>query len=234
MDTKVNYSVERLEFDEGDRSHILEQLRLLKARHGISGKRVVEFGCGFGHNLELFRSDNSVSGLEGLSDAVTRARENGLAVDLCDLNGPTPLADGSADVVLCIDVLEHLVEPDTALAEIRRVLAPDGIAILNVPNHFDLAGRLKILAGGTLDTHGYFPDHDQWDNPHIRFFTHDGFLRLVARCGLEVVDDRSSKITSFPFQARMKGRFGALRSRIAARYPALFSAGYFLVVRKAR
>lgn len=233
MNAKVNYSVERLEADEGDRAHIMNELCELKQEHGIVGKTVVEFGCGFGHNLEVFRGDNQVIGLEGLAAAVDRAKRSGLDVRLCDLNGATGLGDGSVDVALCLDVLEHLVEPRTALAEMHRALKPGGLAILNVPNHFDLAGRIKILVGRTLDTHDYFPDHDEWDNPHIRFFTHDGFNRLVRGSGFSVIDDRSSHIPSFPFQASLGlKRLIGLRRRVAARFPALFVAGHFLVARK--
>lgn len=230
---QINYSLERLEFDEGDRTHIIDQLKALKSKYGINGKTIVEFGCGFGHNLRLFSSDNTVSGLEGLSAAVERAVADGLNVELCDLNGPTALASSSVDVVICLDVLEHLVEPATALGEMRRVLRSHGLAILNVPNHFDMSGRLKILLGKSLDTHRYFPDHDEWNNPHIRYFTHSGFVRFVTGSGFQIIDDRSSFITSFPLQSQFIGnRFVGLRSRLSARFPALFSAGHFLVAQK--
>ncbi len=235
MASKVNYSLERLEFDEGDRAHITEQLLQIKDKYAISGKNVIEFGCGFGHNLELFREDNKVSGLEGLQEAVDKAKENGLDVAYCDLNGPTGVASESADLILCIDVLEHLVEPKTALGEIHRILKPNGFAVLNVPNHFDLAGRIKILMGRSLDTHSYFPDHDEWDNPHIRFFTHDGFARLVEKSGLRVIEDRSPLITSFPLQNRFApNRLKNLRLNVAKRFPALFVAGHFLVTQKSK
>jgi SAM-dependent methyltransferase len=46
-----------------------------------------------------------------------------------------PLADGSVDVVCMLDVIEHLPDPVAALREAARVLAPDGVVVVNVPGH---------------------------------------------------------------------------------------------------
>ncbi|MBX9813265.1 MAG: class I SAM-dependent methyltransferase [Sphingomonas sp.] len=234
MSGNVNYSLERLVSDETDRAHITEQLRLLRRTFAIEGKKVVEFGCGFGHNLELFRDANEVVGLEGLAAAVEKAQAAGLDVRYCDLNGPTALPDGYFDVALCLDVLEHLNEPLVALTEIKRTLKSGGIAILNVPNHFDLAGRMKIMLGRSLDTHNFFPEHDEWNNPHIRFFTNKGFVRLVELSGLRILENRSGEIFSYPFQARIgKAFFKGWGARLAAKLPGLFAAGHFMIARKA-
>ncbi len=45
-----------------------------------------------------------------------------------------PLADGSLDLVTCNMVVEHLDEPERAIAEITRVLAPGGGVVINTPN----------------------------------------------------------------------------------------------------
>jgi SAM-dependent methyltransferase len=61
-------------------------------------------------------------------------RRHGLAALGGDLDR-LPLADGAADVVCLLDVIEHLVDPTTALGEARRVLTPGGRLIVNVPAH---------------------------------------------------------------------------------------------------
>jgi len=52
---------------------------------------------------------------------------------IADLNRPLPIAAGSADVVLCISVLEHLHEPQGFLIEAARILRDDGVLLLQVP-----------------------------------------------------------------------------------------------------
>jgi len=55
-------------------------------------------------------------------------------VDLkADLNAPLPLADESIDTILATDVLEHLADPASAVAEAARILRPDGKLIVGVP-----------------------------------------------------------------------------------------------------
>jgi hypothetical protein len=62
----VDYDIDLLERDARDRLHVLEELLELKRRYHISGRRILEVGCGLGQNLRLFRHDNSVIGLDGL------------------------------------------------------------------------------------------------------------------------------------------------------------------------
>jgi SAM-dependent methyltransferase len=58
-----------------------------------------------------------------------------------------PLADGSADAVLFSEVVEHLVDPDAALDELRRVLRPGGHLLLSTPNLAAWYNRALLLAG---------------------------------------------------------------------------------------
>jgi SAM-dependent methyltransferase len=50
-----------------------------------------------------------------------------------DLSGPLPFADGSFDTIVLSDVLEHLWSPRDLMAEIRRVIRPGGVVLMNVP-----------------------------------------------------------------------------------------------------
>lgn len=58
-----------------------------------------------------------------------------------------PLADASADAVLFSEVVEHLVDPDAALDELRRVLRPGGHLLLSTPNLAAWYNRALLLAG---------------------------------------------------------------------------------------
>ncbi len=79
------------------------------------------------------------------------------------------LEASSLDVLLCISVLEHLWEPEQALVELRRLLAPGGVALINVPTwrgKFFLeaaAFRLRMSPPEEMDDHKrYYDPSDLW------------------------------------------------------------------------
>jgi len=82
-----------------------------------------------------------------------------------DLNEPLPFADASFDTALLSDVLEHVRAPEQLLCEIRRILAPGGRLLLNVPFLYWL--------------------HEQ---PHDYFrYTEHALRMLVERAGLRLL-----------------------------------------------
>ncbi|MBI3970783.1 MAG: class I SAM-dependent methyltransferase [Chloroflexi bacterium] len=69
---------------------------------------------------------------------------------VADLLAGLPFADETFDCVVCSQVLEHVAEPRTALAEIARVLTPDGLLLLSVPH-------LSFVHGAPEDYYRYTP-----------------------------------------------------------------------------
>lgn len=229
----INYSLNLLRRDRVERSHIIVELAAIKRDYKITSKTLLELGCGLGHNLEIFKEDNSVKGIEGLANVVSEARALGLDVVVGNLEHPLNLPDKSQDWIFCLDVLEHLEKPFNLMLEIRRILKPDGGVVLNVPNHLDLKGRIKLLLGSGLDVHKFFPASDDWDNPHLRFFTYSGFRRMVMLTGWRIVEDRSSHFTNFPLLGPSKGKWLTKLNQFLWRLsPALFSRGFFVVLQK--
>lgn len=66
------------------------------------------------------------------------------------------LEPGSVDVALSLDVLEHITSPDVALAEVSRVLAPDGVHIFTTPTypHPQMVRTARDLPDGTVEHFG--------------------------------------------------------------------------------
>lgn len=232
---EVNYSVPRLRADEEERGHITGELLRIKKEYGIKGCTVVELGCGLGGNIELFREDNEVLGVEGLAGAASDCRDRGLTVFQCDLESRLDLPNQMADWVLCLDVLEHLANTFGLMIEMRRILREGGKAVLNVPNHFNWSGRLKLLFGHDLDVHRFFPEHHEWDNPHLRFFTHRGMIQMVHAAGFSLLEDRSARVLPRS-KRRMLEHLGWRRIKryLAENYPSMFAAGFFLIIEKPR
>jgi len=97
--------------------------------------RVLDVGTGTGSNLRMLRDlgYTRITGLDASEEAVRHCASKGFgyvrAGDICAM----PFADASFDLVLATDVIEHIDDDGRAAAEIARVLAPAGKALITVP-----------------------------------------------------------------------------------------------------
>ncbi len=111
--------------------------RIGDALDGVRG-RVLDAGCGTGGLLARLRGRPGVQfvGLEYDATAAPRAAaKSGAAIVRGSINA-LPFADADFAAVVSADVLCHgAVDPATALAELRRVLAPGGLLVLNMPSY---------------------------------------------------------------------------------------------------
>lgn len=107
------------------------------------GTRVLDAGCGEGVLVEAYQGRLAIEGLDAAYSSPHVRRGSVLAL---------PWEAATFDRVLCLDVLEHLPwhEQPKALAELRRVLRPDGEALISVPNLAHLQSRVHFLLTGRL------------------------------------------------------------------------------------
>ena len=132
---------------------------------GLSGKRVLDVGCGAGLAAEAFaRMGATVVGMDAAPEALAAARahadEGGLAIDYRD-GGPEDLAEGEVfDAVVALEVIEHVEERTAFIAALARALAPGGVIVLSTlnrtPRAFLMAKigaeyLLRLLPVGTHD-----------------------------------------------------------------------------------
>jgi SAM-dependent methyltransferase len=78
-------------------------------------------------------------------------RADGIPCLKLDLNGPLPFPDAGFDLVMAVEILEHLESPRAFLREIFRVLRPGGLAVVTTPNITSLPSRILFLATGWFD-----------------------------------------------------------------------------------
>jgi SAM-dependent methyltransferase len=156
----------------------------------VEDKRILSLGCGTCEDIYYLLEKNEVWGLDSSPNSVKTARELGVKAEVANLEDNLRLPDEYFDIVVCKDLLEHLLKPENLLREIHRVLKNDGVLVLNVPNQFYWRFRLSILFGGNLIWKTFFHDHtkhfEEWDYMHIRFFTYHGLLKLLDLCGFEI------------------------------------------------
>jgi SAM-dependent methyltransferase len=155
-----------------DRFGVWLSARALR-RHvpSFAGKRLGDFGCGFHARFTRSVLDEIQSAV-----LVDVALAGDLAADhrVTAIEGRLPEAivgveDGSLDVVLCVSVLEHLWDPLDTLRELRRVVAPGGVCLVNVPSWrgkraLELSAfRLGFSPAEEMDDHKtYYDPRDLW------------------------------------------------------------------------
>ena len=104
------------------------------------GRKALDVGCGGGLLAEEFaRLGCRVTGVDpseaSLAVAREHARASGLEIEyLTGVGERMPFADESFDVVLCCDVLEHVDDLDSVIAETARVLVPGGLYLYDTIN----------------------------------------------------------------------------------------------------
>lgn len=155
------------------------------------GKRldVLDAGCGGGATLESLRRYGSATGLELEEEAVDYASDRGRDVVQGSIE-KMPFDDESFDLVLALDVIEHVPNDSCALRELYRVLRPGGSLLVTVP-------ALQML----------WSAHDE-ANGHYRRYTVGGLRRRVEEAGFEVVTATYFNTLLFPviLAVRMIGR----------------------------
>lgn len=159
-------------------------VRRIDREIGLRGKRVLDFGCGRGDLLaHLFARGIAASGLE-LSAGAARETEARFAGEplfggvTLAAGFPSSLADGSFDVVLLVEVVEHLLEEQIGptLAEVRRVLVPGGFAVATTPCQENLANEVVRCPDCGATFH-------RWQ--HQRSFSAETLAGLFERHGFQ-------------------------------------------------
>jgi SAM-dependent methyltransferase len=106
---------------------------------GRSGLRLVDCGCGTGHNLRLLRPYGRTVGFDLSEAGLARARAGGLTVLRADVTR-IPLASDTFDVVTSFDVLQCVDADVAALREMARIVRPGGVVVVTLAALDSLSG----------------------------------------------------------------------------------------------
>jgi len=184
-----------------------------------SAKKVLDVGCwqgGFGAALKRRRPECVVWGIESdrESAAVAATRLDRV------INGCFPeemVADEHFDLVVFLDVLEHLVDPWNALRQASSLLRPGGVVVASIPNVRHVSVTFPLLARGLWE----YKDEGHLDRTHLRFFTRRSMEILFRSSGYEVERIEAINLRD--------GKTGAIL-RLGGRLAEEFRAGQYAVV----
>lgn len=157
-----------------------------RARRPLEGRRALDVGCGAGLLSEpLARLGAEVTGLdaapENVAVATLHAERQGLAIDY-RAGGIEDLGSARHDLVVSMEVIEHVADPAAFVAGLAGALTPGGVLILSTPNRTPLSRLGVVTLGEGL---GFVP---RGTHNWRRFLTPEELAVLASAAGLEVID----------------------------------------------
>lgn len=87
------------------------------------------------------------------------------------------------DVIICTDVLEHLVDPWNTLKKLKNFLKEDGIVVASIPNIREIKTMLNIFVKGDFK----YVNTGILDKTHLRFFCKKNIIELFDQTGFEII-----------------------------------------------
>ncbi len=179
-----------------DRAQRMARMLAAALRDVSSPACILDVGCGDGAAAGLAAQRNPghhLIGLDWSASSLRQARQLGLTVVQAGVDPPgLPVASQAADVVIMSELIEHLVDTDSALEEVVRVLKPGGSLLLSTPNLAAWYNRGLVALGiqplfSEVSLRGVYGRPGRQVAGHLHLFTRRALVGLLAARGLRCV-----------------------------------------------
>ena len=193
-----NYDLKALEknskkipngFHKGGRYNICS--KSMDNNSQMSRRLIVELGCANGESLQYLKNKYGFHSAIGCDLAFNDVLEiDNTKLLSTNLNEKWFFADSSVDCLVAMMIFEHLFDPWFCFSEVKRVLAPNGRAFVNLPLVTSIKNRLRLLNGQlpvTSVPYSRWRQEGHWDGFHLHYFSIRSILDLAESSGLKVV-----------------------------------------------
>jgi len=189
-----------------------------------AGSSVLELGCGAGMLALLKRKGIVLTGVDLSNECALAARRNGYDSTFAAELSRLPFADASFDYVVSLDVLGHVgaEEKDAVLAEVKRVLRPNGVTMHGIEctdrsaqKSYDEMTAEELRRFIEVDGHVGLEEEQEHADRFCKFFAHvawepryalclssEEFLKQADKYGLAFEDDFLDYLRGLSFKER--------------------------------
>ena len=172
-------------FERKDRKYSVSrpQYRVaLELLREVKDGKVLDLGCGVGEFCDILRDRAyDVTAIDGLEEFVQAVKGRGHKVHKANLEFERlPFADSEFDIVVSLDVIEHLWNTKHYLDEMRRVTRPGGLIVITTTNYDFWRYRLTHMRG-RFHEFSYGSRHKKFYNT-VSFEREIGQVFQVVRC----------------------------------------------------
>lgn len=171
----------------------------------------LDVGCGEGVTSAMLRERQIAKTTLGIEYSPAAAEKASVIIDRLKIGDveTMDLSDWqqSVDLVLCLDVLEHLANPWVAIKRLASCVKPGGRIVASIPNVQNTGVVIPLLRG-----RWNYEESGQLDRTHLRFFTHQTARKLVESAGFtieseSVVMGRKAKLLNAVSFGTLRGFF---------------------------
>ena len=156
------------------------------------GLRVLEIGCACGATLREIGSRNPTARLYGVELNESAAAIAAPFVQILTMNveelDPADISE-RFDYIIMGDVIKHLLDPWSAIRNMRELLVPGGAIIASIPNVAHISNLYHVLCGRWT-----YEDMGLLDRTHFRFFTKYEIVQLFENAGFIVDETQPRKL----------------------------------------
>jgi 2-polyprenyl-3-methyl-5-hydroxy-6-metoxy-1,4-benzoquinol methylase len=164
------------------------RLDLISLIPNNSQNKILEIGAGGGDTLVKIKELNLASEVTGIElFDMPETNQNHPAIDqliICNIETSMPvLPNNYYDIILCGDVLEHLIDPWAIVKHLSSLLKKGGLLIVSVPNIREFKTLYKIVVKGDFR----YEESGILDKTHLKFFCRKNIIELMQGGGFQVV-----------------------------------------------
>lgn len=140
---------------------------------------VLEIGCGAGSTLAWLKDQGRCTRTVGIEYEQAAAEKAHVVVDevICGNAETIDLGERRFDLVLLLDVLEHLIDPWALIDRLQRLhLVPNALVVASIPN----IRNYRVLKALVFKGEFKYQDAGILDRGHLRFFTRNSVMELFS------------------------------------------------------